>query len=141
METAGKQPDCFGVMWDMSAPECAGCYIRKECERSTGRRESGESVAEEPVSAADSQPAGTEEQEPISPLKHLLKSLEGKYDRSDRVGKQAVGYFFVKDGKTMVLVTESNATGRVKIEAKDYERIFDSIESVEQAEEVLAALS
>lgn len=142
METAGKQPDCYGVMWDMAAPECAGCFIKKECERSTKRREEGTTPAE-PTEKSSIPAAAVETEEPsetISPLKHLLRSLEGKYDRADKIGEHAIGHFFSKNGKNAILITESKASGRIKIQAKGYERIFDSVVSVEQAEEILKAI-
>lgn len=138
METAGKQPDCYGIMWDMSVPECAGCFIRKECERSTKRREEGTPPVEPEKSIPAVEPE--EPSEAISPLKHLLRSLEGKYDRADKISEHAIGHFFSKNGRNVVLITESKDSGRIRVQAKNYEHFFDSVSSVEQAEEILKAI-
>jgi hypothetical protein len=137
---ASKTP-CYGKMWDISEPACAGCFVRTKCERLTKMRESGEmpkptvieqtEIVEEPISEPD----------PVSPIEHLLQSLMGKYDRKDRIGDKAVGYFFSENGKDKVLITVSKESGRVRVQAKDYEKITDGIESVEHAEEILAAVS
>jgi hypothetical protein len=141
MDTVGKQPDCYGVMWDMSAPECGGCIIKKECERSTRRRSEG--VPPPPVPVEAEKPPATEIEESAeeaTPLKHLLRSLEGKYDRVDRVREHAIAHYYTKDGKNIILITESRESGRIKIQSKGYECIFDSVESLEQAEEILKSI-
>ena len=52
-----------------------------------------------------------------------------------------MGHYFEENGKTVVLVTVSKMSSRVRIQAKNFERIFDGIGSVEQAEEVLKAVT
>jgi len=119
-------------------PECAGCFIKEGCERSTKRREEGTPLVELEKTPP---PVEMEETiEPVNPLKHLLQSLEGKYDRADKIGEHAIAHFFSTDGKTIILVTESKATGRLRVKAKDYERIFDPISSIEDAEKILKAV-
>jgi hypothetical protein len=130
------QPNCFAD-WDATDASCKGCAITKDCERATGRQKNGTPPPQEPP---EQQGQETVEEPEVNPLDYLLDSLGGKYDRQDRIGDKATGYYFEEDSRTKVLVTVSKESGRVRVQAKGYERIFDSIESVEAAEEILGAI-
>jgi hypothetical protein len=131
-----SQPDCFGILWDDTDPQCARCGIKSYCERSTKRRGSGAPPPAEPEPKL-SVITTEKELEPASPLDYLLKSIEGRYDREDRIGENAIAHFFRKNGSNIILVTESKVSGRIKVQKKGYERIFDAIESLDHAEEIL----
>jgi len=136
MQTTDKQPDCFGILWDDAAQECVKCSISSYCQRSMKKREDGTPPEEPEVPPAEA--TESEPQEPTNPLDYFLQSLEGRYDREDKVGENAIGHFFRENGNNAILVTESKASGRLKVQTtKGYERILDSIQSIEQAEEIL----
>ena len=136
-----NETPCYGLHWDISASECAGCFVRGKCERLTKMRQSGKMPPSSVTETVEEPVVPVEETEELSPLEHLLQSLMGKFDRKDRIGDKAVGHFFSDKGKDKVLVTVSKETNRVRIQAKDYERIFDGIESIEKAEEILTAVA
>jgi len=134
-----SQHPCYGVDWDISAKECAGCSVRTRCERLTKMRKSGKmpkpSVKETTISKT------IPELESISPLEHLLQSLTGRFKKREKEGKTAFGYFFSEGAKNKVIIMVSKGTGRIRIQAPGYEKVLKKIESIEQAEEILAGVT
>lgn len=135
--TANETP-CYGLHWDISAKECSRCFVKTKCERLTKMRQSGQ-MPEPSVPEIEEPIEAIEEPEELAPIEHLLQSLSGKFDRKDRSNETATAHYFNKDGKLKVLVIVADS-GRVQVKAKGYERIFDGIESVAQAEEIVAAV-
>ncbi len=136
MEKKTDEPTCFGVQWEASAAECSGCFLVPRCQIITEQRKSGN------VPAPAEEPKGKEKLseavEPEEPLEHLLKALEDRYDRTDEERDNATGIYFKDGGKIVVLVVVSKSTGRMKIQTSAKQKVLESLESIEDAEEVLA---
>ena len=147
-------PICYGIHWDASAPECARCLAVSTCEGLTRAKAVGSVLPETVTSdtASESEVIETrpepdvvdvesgEEQDMVSPIDHLLRSIEGKYERDE---SEADGLRTVKfrNGKgTLVVRVAISDAGRIKCQSAKSTVVLDSLESVEHAEEVLHEL-
>jgi len=135
MSSQNEKPECeaYGKLWDASAPECTSCFVSSKCRQLTEQRKSGGLPAPE-------EPPEPAEDAKLSPLEHLIQSLEGKYERSDDDRDEAVGHYFRDKGQVVALVVVSKESGRVKLETPSKHRILEALETVEEAEEALAYL-
>ena len=129
-----EQPTCFGICFDAAAPECKICAASVRCSSSSGNR-NGKTIPDEPEEPAQPEFTEVDEGEDVTPFDHLVKSLEGRFDREDKDGDLAYGIFFLKAGNLAAQVMISKNTGRVKIKTRSFERLLDSVESIESIED------
>lgn len=129
---------CFGH-WLVSDAECGHCAVADSCEKRTKARVE---EVERPVKAQDSDGNGdAEEEKVVTPLDYLLQSLGGKFDHEVEERDKAALHKFRQDGK-MVIAVAIGTGGKIKIVSiiKNKQKVFGSLSSVEEVEEVLAEM-
>jgi hypothetical protein len=133
--TKTQYAKCFGH-WVVADPECTRCAVADSCEKRTKTK------------AADSKPSEAEgigdeihEEEAVSPVDYLLRSLDGKFDHGTEERDKAILHKFTKDGK-LVIAIAVGAYGKVKIVSvvKNIQKVFGQLSSIEEVEEVLAEM-
>ena len=125
---------CFGN-WLVSDPECSKCALSDKCEKKTKLKiEESDKDGEENVV--------TETRNNVSaPMDYLLKSLSGQFDYERSEKDKAILHKFSQNGKLIIAVV-IGAYGKIKIISvrKNTQKIFGNIESIEEAEGILAEM-
>jgi hypothetical protein len=125
---------CWGS-WSVSDQACAKCVIMAQCSDATKKRQSGAAAI------GPTKPAPTETVEDIpdsDPLEYMLKTLEGKYDMSEKKGEGKTAYYFKQEDKVVIQVFVG-ATGIVKVKSAKGGGVVE-LQSIEKVEKVLARL-
>lgn len=124
---------CFGH-WLVSDAECIRCAIADNCEKRTKSKVDDEK-------STDDDSIECEPQKKITPLDYMLQILSGKFEHETDEKDKAVIHKFRQDGRT-VLAIIIGAYGKIKIMSltKKKEKIFGRLESIEEAESVLAEM-
>jgi hypothetical protein len=126
---------CFGH-WLVSDPECIRCAVSDACEKRTKAK------SEESERSTDVEPSEEAvEQSSISPLDYLIQSLSGKFEHETGEKDRAVIHKFRLDGKVVIAIV-IGAFGKIKIMSipKNKQKIFGSLQSIDEAESVLAEM-
>lgn len=137
MEKQKKKPTCFGIRWEESVADCARCALSLKCQIITKQIKSGKI----PPAPKQEKEEEIETIDEAVPLEYLLTSLGGRYDRIDEESEGARGVYFKDGDEVAFLVIISKLNGRIKIQTPTGEKILDSLETVDDAERVLAELS
>jgi hypothetical protein len=127
-----KPSSCFGHYLD-GQKACSGCQIKRFCEKTTARVESGAPPPE----------AGNKEPEPLvpppDPKEYLLKTLGGKFTmEASRNGDIHMWKFYDGDGNPAFKVME--ASGKFKLQSPKGTAVVDGFESVADVEKLLKGL-
>lgn len=135
MWTKCQYAKCFGH-WVVSDPECVRCAVADNCEKRTKAK------VEEVDNSSEGEGDGElEAQKVVTPLEYLLQSLDGKFDHAVEEKDKAVIHKFRKDGKVEIAVI-IGAYGKIKIMSipKNKQKIFGSLESIDEVETVLVEM-
>ena len=125
---------CFGN-WMLSDSECLRCTLSDMCEKRTKMKVSETKEESEEISSE------IKEQPEISPLDYLIQSLSGKFDHETEEKDKAVIHKFRQDGK-IVFAIIVGAYGKLKIMSilKNQQKIFGSLQSIEEVESILSEM-
>jgi len=129
---------CFGH-WLVSDAECSRCAVSDSCEKRTKTRTAESDIPEKTQETeGDTEVEAAKE---VAPLDYLLQSLGGKFDHEIEERDKAVLHKFRKEGKTVIAVA-IGVGGRIKILSvvKNTQKVFGSLSSVAEVEEVLAEM-
>jgi len=126
-------------------PLCGECMLAPQCKIDTKKLNSGAPATSSNTVEQESKTPSSEHDNPVNGLDYFLNCLKGQFEYKEMAKGDAVCYLFSEDGKDRVRVVRNKKSGRMRIEtsgwgSSDKEKIFDGMESVEQAENLIKEL-
>lgn len=123
---------CYGH-WLVSDQECIRCAVSDGCEKRT------KAILSDSVKKPEEcNVSGESEHVEIKPVDYLVERLKGSFDHDKDEQEKAVIHKFSVEGKIHLAIV-IGVLGKIKIISvlKKKEKIFGSIQSVQEAEEIL----
>jgi hypothetical protein len=67
----------------------------------------------------------------------MFELLSGKFEATTKENDKAVAHYFAKDGVNVFTVIVSKLNGKLKLQSQTSDKILDTLQSIEEAEEIV----